>query len=542
MGKVVSKIVFLSCFVVALLLGQYQLMAQKRQPIAADAILKLSGTITLDSLIHYVHQQSGIRFSFNSKKVKGSKLINFPSGQYQLKSLLDHLSRTTSLYYSFYDGYVIFQDNPPKNKSWPVNFTHFNNKAPGGKKVINTSKAHQQLLQQSANNSYKRIHDKNKIAATAKPMVQKIGVSEVRTSILNNANKDARIINQPGYKKDSANVDSVKQIYAAITDTVRGLYINSFSINRVQKTNGTIDSAEVYEVVEEPGQKKSPPALFDTSVAYRSSSIGIYKVEDTAQQKNRKSNEVLKDKSKAVSKKKFFTFRNIRDRRAGFKSNIIYSAAPGDFNKKGADIDFGLQWKMPLPVQRSSYLYIGANGKNQPYQFLVPGIFIKKTFKQKNNILLELQALQHFYISELNLYSSITDASLSDSTKIYSETNLIKMYGYTAGLQYQRLVNDKWLIGMGLTYNIQNRALLHIPQVKLIDRTSYKDSFSVINHTNAEWKIINRNFLCLTPTIAYQTGKLQIGLQTSFPITSIYNNAKVFPVNAQLFCRWQLTK
>src|SRR5690349_19720270 len=73
--------------------------------------------ITLDSLTKYVHSRSKLRFSFNSSKVKGSKLIDLKKGVYSIEQLLQQIRKNTSLYYSMYNGYVIFQDNPPKQKS-----------------------------------------------------------------------------------------------------------------------------------------------------------------------------------------------------------------------------------------------------------------------------------------------------------------------------------------------------------------------------------------------------------------------------------------
>lgn len=78
--------------------------------------LALNGTISLDSLTRYVHKHTGIRFSFNSGKVKGNKEIFFPKGQYNFQQLLELIKKTTSLYYAFFNGYIIFQDNPPKEQ------------------------------------------------------------------------------------------------------------------------------------------------------------------------------------------------------------------------------------------------------------------------------------------------------------------------------------------------------------------------------------------------------------------------------------------
>jgi len=67
-------------------------------------------------LTKLIHHNSGLRFSFNSAKVKGSKEIFFLKGKYPLSAILQQIRKTTSLYYSFYNGYVVFQDNPPKQK------------------------------------------------------------------------------------------------------------------------------------------------------------------------------------------------------------------------------------------------------------------------------------------------------------------------------------------------------------------------------------------------------------------------------------------
>jgi hypothetical protein len=73
--------------------------------------------ITLDSLTKYVHSHSTIRFSFNSSKVKGNKVINLKKGTYTIGVLLQEIRKNTSLYYRMFNGYVIFQDNPPKPKT-----------------------------------------------------------------------------------------------------------------------------------------------------------------------------------------------------------------------------------------------------------------------------------------------------------------------------------------------------------------------------------------------------------------------------------------
>ena len=85
----------------------------KSSVININAALPIEGKISLDSLIRYVHLHTGMRFSFNSGKIKSSKIISFPKGKYSFNQLLAHIQKTTSLYYSIFKGYVILQDNPP---------------------------------------------------------------------------------------------------------------------------------------------------------------------------------------------------------------------------------------------------------------------------------------------------------------------------------------------------------------------------------------------------------------------------------------------
>jgi hypothetical protein len=77
----------------------------------------IGGKISLDSLTKLLHKSNGIRLSFNSIKVKGSKEINFKKGSYSLLEILKEIRLTTSLYYSFFSGYIIFQDHAPKQQN-----------------------------------------------------------------------------------------------------------------------------------------------------------------------------------------------------------------------------------------------------------------------------------------------------------------------------------------------------------------------------------------------------------------------------------------
>lgn len=106
----ISRTLLACCFILS---SQVFCLAQKQlSPHQGKNNFYLNGTITLDSLTRYVHRKSGMRFSFNSSKVNGSKVINFPPGNYSFSMLLRRLQKTTSLSFTIYKGYVIFSDHP----------------------------------------------------------------------------------------------------------------------------------------------------------------------------------------------------------------------------------------------------------------------------------------------------------------------------------------------------------------------------------------------------------------------------------------------
>jgi len=137
---------------------------QKQKSTNTQQRFSLHGAISLDSLTKLVHHQSGVRFSFNSVKVKGTKEIVFPKANYSLPDILKQIRETTSLYYSFYSGYVVFQDNKPKKRKMTdteqansVASTH-TKKAAGKLNASNTS-----VQQARKNQKANTLHLKNEV-------------------------------------------------------------------------------------------------------------------------------------------------------------------------------------------------------------------------------------------------------------------------------------------------------------------------------------------------------------------------------------------
>ena len=66
--------------------------------------------ITLDSLTHYMNLHSDVRFTFNSHRVNGKRIIPFIGVPYDLNGLLRQIKKTTGLEYVFFGRYIIFRD------------------------------------------------------------------------------------------------------------------------------------------------------------------------------------------------------------------------------------------------------------------------------------------------------------------------------------------------------------------------------------------------------------------------------------------------
>lgn len=110
---VIKLFVFKGLFVIALFFPALT-MAQKAIGGEKGHIFALKGNITLDSLTRYIHRNSGVRMAFNSSKIKGSKIVHFPPGNYSFSEVLHCLGKATGLLYNSYKGYVIFKEAEKK--------------------------------------------------------------------------------------------------------------------------------------------------------------------------------------------------------------------------------------------------------------------------------------------------------------------------------------------------------------------------------------------------------------------------------------------
>ena len=79
-----------------------------------------TNSIRIDSLLNIFSKQTGIEFSFNSRKISSSKKINITPGTKALKDWLESLKERIGIKYSVLGNHIILTDYPPLTKKSPV--------------------------------------------------------------------------------------------------------------------------------------------------------------------------------------------------------------------------------------------------------------------------------------------------------------------------------------------------------------------------------------------------------------------------------------
>jgi hypothetical protein len=448
---------------------------QPKQTDSYNNSFLLHGNISLDSITKLVHKTSGIRFSFNSVKVKGSKEINFLQARYSIQQILQRIKKTTSLYYFFYSGYVIFQDNPPKPKEKTV--------VP----KINLIDNRKNQLKPNAKSPNKKLKPKSPPARGKDIAAQ------------NNSQKVAV------QQKPANTVDTVGNIPEQIIDTAK---INS-KLKQSAQDRSFSDSATAIVV-----EKDSMPLQLSKNI-----SMG-----DTT---------------------KFDSSRRIRD------SSIVNTASPGSpispsvriKNRKGLVLHYGVQWNINMPVYGFKEYFTGINGSSQPYNFLIPGLWISKIIgKKENELLLMVKPEQQYFTGNKVVANFSSPVSVLDSIMIRRNTIVIKTNSITAGLQYKYHLNDKWNIGGGLNFNWQYAALINQQTTRLSSGVLLSDSLYGIKKSSQDWKYFKSPFVTARLEAAYNLKKFAIGCAVYMPITSIFaasvNNSLI--VNGHIFILWKI--
>ena len=475
----VSKILFITLLQLFIVGSNNNCVAQisPKQIFPSKSKLSLEGKISLDSLTQFIHKSSGIRFSFNSVKVKGSKEISFPKANYTLLEILQRIKKTTSLYYSFHSGYVVFQDNPPKAQHKPIKETT----------KIKVSTAKKNIPVSTSKITTKPKQDIEKRQAAKKNILLKQKVKEKKDTVTN------ADVNKPGQDTSINNFKISAGLYPAKQDT------------------GFIDSAKTNQ------PKKNTIVI----------------------QPNR--NSILKDTAKNFSagKDKDTVIIN----KALSNSSIATTKNRIKGIKKGLDLHYGLQWDVNIPFYGFNKYFLGTNGENQFYNFLIPGLWVSKTVGKKGNeVLVSLKAAQQYLTGSKTVAIITGVVSPTDSTPIQRNKVVIKTNNITLGVQYNYRIDDRWSIGTGLNLHWQYSALVNQQTIRLQDGSLLSDSLYGINKSSTDWQYFKPSIISARVEVLYSFKKLQSGMAIIVPVTNFFqlSPGSSHPVNGHIFLRWRI--
>lgn len=433
--------------------------------------------ITLDSLTRYVHGHSKIRFSFNSSKVKGNKIIYLKKSTYSIESLLQQIQKNTSLYFSSHNGYVIFQDNPPRQKTVPNQVpTQTRSKPPAKKKTV---AAHRQPVSKTI--TYKPAEKK-----TPQPVVVK------DTAIT----KDTTLI---GMKPVIVGRGAVKD-----------------STDKTVITLAIIPAKEDRPVV---------ITLGDTSAAKNQSTKPDTEPAPVA----------VTPAPAAAKKQERITIARAR--------NSNYGNGP----ERKWEWQFGPQWKATIPLYGTQHYFTGTNTRNEPYNLLIPGIWVSAMANDKHEIMLLVKPAEWYFYNKKNaridtgvLYRNI------DTILIVTNTRLVKTGGWYGSLQYNYHINDNWIAGAGIGYHLMgNNGLVYKQYYQRFVGTFVSDTLYAVKNGKDSITYLTSSFVSAKIELAYHLPALDIGATLLMPLTNAIADKKMNnsrPLNVQLFIRWRIKR
>ncbi len=201
-------------------------------------------------------------------------------------------------------------------------------------------------------------------------------------------------------------------------------------------------------------------------------------------------------------------------------------------------ISFGLQFNLPIP-QGGNY-FVGTNGKSQPYQLLVPAFWITKKIN-KNDLKFTFTPIQQNFTKN-KVMAKVIESRRIDTNNIIKTRSLIKTFGFSASVFYNYYVTPAISIGLGLSYNKQNLALLRDVSIAQTTGNKMADSLFIIKKSSIDWTYLKPSFFTGELELAYIKNKFSTGINLSIPITNLSSiqNLNLHPINGQLFFRWRI--
>jgi hypothetical protein len=449
--------------------------------------------ITLDSLTRYVHSNSRIRFSFNSTKVKGTKLIELKKGNYSIEQLLQQIRQNTSLYYSMYNGYVIFQDNPPKQKTTAPPVTKINKTKPP---VSRTALASHQKPISKTNQKKNTPLRPGQIPLTD---TAKITADSLLTA-------DSMPVFAPG--------DSLNRLALPAKP-------------RVQQNNTPEDAETVNRLT-----LKGRPHI----------QLGLVPVDTTIIDTLQKKDNPPAAKTPAASKKKE------RTTLASASNKVYYDSEGTDWSWQ-----FGLHWKGALPLYETKYYFTGTDTRSQVYNPLIPGAWVSLTANDRHEVMLLIKPAEWYYYNKKDFR---TDSGyvlqLRPDSIIHFDTirnikgdRLLKTSSWYGSLQYNFHFSENFMMGAGIGYHLNVQGLVYRQNKQLTNGELLSDTLYNMKNDTAGSKYLASSFITGKLEMAYRFKALDVGATLLMPLTDPFRDKslnKSRPLNVQLFVRWRIKR
>jgi hypothetical protein len=216
-------------------------------------------------------------------------------------------------------------------------------------------------------------------------------------------------------------------------------------------------------------------------------------------------------------------------------------------------LQFGLHWKAAIPVNGSSYYFTGPNNRSQPYNPLIPGIWLSWRNDPHEILLLVKPAEWTVYGNNVIKADTSNRKYGNDSFPSYvlvrKTTSFIKSGGIYAGLQYNYHLNENFVIGAGIGYQSLGQTL-GLQQIKRIVDTgangrSFPDTLFTVKSDSLTNRYLRSSLILAKFEVAYKLGAADLGAAVLWPLTPAFtgkSREQKKPLNFQLFIRWRLKR
>lgn len=485
-------------FVIILLSACGKSFAQNRSgaPASQRVQFHFDKPITLDSLTRYVHRISRIRFSFNSTKVKGTKMIDLKKGTYSIGQLLQQIRQNTSLYYSMYNGYVIFQDNPPRQKKTTPPVTKTNNTKPPVRKA--------------AIASHKKPISKPNTEKNTPPLPGKAPQADIaKITADSSITADSTLVFTPGDSLNRLALPPKPHVQQDSqpddTETRNRLTLKGrphIQLGLVPVDTTTIDTL----------QKKDNPVTPKTTVP------------------------------PAASKKKS------RTAPASAGNRVYYDSEGTDWSWQ-----YGLHWKGALPLYETKNHFTGIDTRSQLYNPLIPGAWVSLTANGRHELMILIKPAEWYYYNKKD-FRTDTGYALQlrpDSVVRYDTIHsvkgdrLLKTGSWYGSLQYNFHFSEKFMIGAGIGYHLNAEGLVYRQTKQLTSDSLVADTLYNMKNDTARSRYLASSFVTGKLEMAYRFKAWDVGATLLMPLTNPFKDKslnKSRPLNVQLFVRWRIKR